>query len=172
MSLTVTGLSNITAMINKINKFKSIESGLIKYIGNKSLETLQNMTYERVNTVLGDDYDWTDYIDEYYNNHTLNFDENGFSIENSTIKSYSKYDFNISMAFEYGVGIIGEQNPKENAWEYNVNGYNMFWTFNRNGETVMTSGYEGMEIYFFATESIKNNLKNWTNEYLKEVGII
>ena len=32
--------------------------------------------------------------------------------------------FSIALAFEYGVGIVGQTNPVPNAWEYNLKDYN------------------------------------------------
>lgn len=164
------------------------------YIQEKCLETVNKVANQRIymfNTTN------TDMRQEYLRNNKIAKFEDGFIIYNDTSiavnnPSYENGRFSIALAFEYGVGIIGEANPVQGAWEYDVNGNLVFddegnyirgWWLSKtkngsnpyvkeskNGKAVITQGYQGMEIYRFSTEEIKSQLPKWIKDYLKQYG--
>lgn len=117
-------------------------------------------------------------IDDYKNNNKAQKVNGGFIIYNHTMADISemseetraKYPngFSIAFAFEYGVGIVGGNNPKQGAWEYNVNGHEKNWVYRKNDKFRTTSGYEGFEIYRFTVEKIRKNLNDWIQEYINK----
>ena len=43
---------------------------------------------------------------------------------------------------------------------------NYSYSFDKNGKTYHTTGYEGLEIYRTIAQRVNSNLKNWVNEYM------
>ena len=119
-----------------------------------------------------------DSIEEYKRNNKSDKVDGGFIIYNHTMGDISEMSpetqarypngFSIAFAFEYGVGIVGASNAKQGAWEYNVNGHEKHWVYKKKGEFKTTSGYEGFEIYRYTTEKIRDNLYDWTQEYISK----
>ena len=88
-------------------------------------------------------------------------------IQEQNVPNYEK-GFSIALAFEYGVGIVGEDNYDSEffqAWEYNVNKHNFAWNYVKDGVRYSTYGYMGFEVYRFTAEEIINQLPNWVAEY-------
>lgn len=137
------------------------DMNLNQYLGEKSLAELKEVINKRYNLSRGETFN------EYLNNNILNVDDNGFKISNGTFVETGQYPFNIALAFEYGMGIIGQENPKESAWEYNVNMHQSRWSYYNQilNEIGFTKGYQGMEIFRYAKEEIIKNLPNWIKEY-------
>ena len=162
--------------IKYVKKFKTsiTDKSFQKFLQDKTLETVKMFSNQISGTT---DDEW---IEKYKNNHKIKETENGFILYNDTtipasmlpIKEYrmSNYSsgFSIAMAFEYGIGIVGETVPKVGAWEYNVNDWNFAWTYEKNGVKYSTYGYEGFEIYRQTANYVKEHLQEWTNEYFKK----
>lgn len=53
---------------------------------------------------------------------------------------------------EFGFGIVGEQNPKENhenyGWDYNINQHTKKWFFRYNGQLLSSEGREGLNFMY------------------------
>lgn len=135
-----------------------------KYIQRKCLETVKRVTE------IAMQYNGSA-VENYKNNHKIKEMEDGFILYNDTVVSVDSngYDgeFPLALAFEYGTGIIGSQNPKEGAWSYNVNNHEKGWVYFKNDKFNFTRGYEGMEIYRKTAVEINNNLQNWVDDYYK-----
>lgn len=74
---------------------------------------------------------------------------------------------------EFGFGIVGENNPKENHakydWEYNINGHEGAWYYRGlNGELLESSGREGINFMYRVIQNYKYNWKNYLNELIGE----
>lgn len=161
-----------------------------EYIKKKCLETVKRKTDELLVGGTTNDY----LIQEYKIRHKIRNEINGFVLYNDftipyimTTKNTKNQDreqglvrnyengFSIALAFEYGVGLVGEENAIQGAWEYNVNEYgDNGWFYKQlDGESVRTRGYKGFEIYRYTAEEIRNNLENWVIEYMKkERGVV
>jgi len=115
-------------------------------------------------------------------NHIENI-ENGFIIYNNAkipanvsgkqnnISNYKDEMFNLALAFEYGVGVVGIETNNPNAWEYNVNNYESGWYLPKNvlGKAgIKYEGYKGFEIYRMTAIDIERNLPKWVKEYFSK----
>lgn len=173
-----TEVKNLDALKNHIKIVKGLQSmitdkSLQQFIKEKCLETVKQVTEERLVGGTTDD----EYIEEYKSNHKLADTINGFVLYNNTTiptemlpiseQNANNYPngFNIALAFEYGIGIVGQNAPVEGAWEYNVNNWNFAWYYQKEGQLFSTYGYAGFEIYRFTAEKIKQDLSKWIVEY-------
>lgn len=157
-------------LINTLSNSKTFTD----FLKEKVMATLNQVMSERLIGTTNEEY-----IEEYKLRNKIEDIPNGFVLYNDftipyvmTSKNNSKSDysngFSIALAFEYGTGIVGQENPKEGAWEYNKNNWQTGWYYRtRNGEVVKTKGYEGMEIYRFTKANVEKNLSAWLEEYLK-----
>lgn len=162
--------------IDFIKKFKTSQKDKTfqKFLQDKALETVKMFS----NAISGTTDD--EWIEEYKLNHKIKETSNGFILYNDTtiptsmlpLKEYNipNYSdgFSIAMAFEYGIGIVGENSAKVGAWEYNVNKWNFAWTYEKNGVKYSTYGYEGFEIYRKSANYIEEHLQEWTYEYYEK----
>lgn len=144
-----------------------------KYIQEKCLETVKRVTDELMR------YSGST-VDAYKNNHKIKETETGFVLYNDTVVE-SGYDgaFPIALAFEYGTGIVGSQNAKEGAWQYNINNHKNGWLYptdesdsnpykwrDKDGNLhAWTKGLMGMEIYKKTEDVIKRQLSSWVMNY-------
>lgn len=163
------------SFIEKMLKMKT-DTNFQHFIQNKVLELARKVTDERLIGGTTDD----EYIEEYKSRHKIREEVDGFVLYNDTIIPTSMLPvsentavnypdgFNIALAFEYGIGIVGQNSPKLNAWEYNVNQWNFAWHYQKYGETFSTYGYEGFEIYRHIADEVKSNLNDWVEEYYKK----
>ena len=108
---------------------------------------------------------------EYIANNKVRETTDGFIIYNDTTvatdsKGYGG-TFSIAMLFEYGSGIVGQNNAKLGAWQYNVNGHEKGWYYFKDEKFNWTSGVEGREIYRNSLAIINSNLQSWTDSYLE-----
>ena len=148
-----------------------------KYIQGKCLETVRKITDERLIGGTTDD----EYINEYKIRHNIRETENGFILYNDTIIPTSMLPiseetarnypngFSIALAFEYGIGIVGENSNIVGAWDYNVNNWNFAWHYQKDGISYSTYGYSGFEIYRYTAEEIQKQLPLWVKTYYKEI---
>lgn len=173
--LNLKGLNKHIDYVNKMLNMKTDKS-FQRFIQEKCWNTLQEVMNERL--VGGTTND--NQIELYKNSNHLIEDKEGFIIYNDAKipadakdpTTYPSGMFSIALAFEYGVGIIGENTNNPNAWEYNINDYNFGWYLPRSvyGETgILTAGYTGLEIYRYTADRIKIRLSKWVNEYYSEV---
>lgn len=194
ISTNIQGLSKLQKQIDFVEKMLNMktDTNFQKFIQSKCLEAVNKISQERIylhNTTN------TEMRSEYLNNNKIRELKDGFIIYNDTYvtvdnPSYEGGIFSIALAFEYGVGIIGEQNPVIGAWQYDVNGNLVFdengdyirgWWISKtkngsnpyvkeskSGNAVVTQGYQGMEIYRYSAEYIKKNLQKWVEEYYRK----
>ena len=165
--------------VDRMIKMKS-DPDFQDYIKQKVLEVANKVTNERL--VGGTTND--DAIELYKSSHKIRDFEQGFILYNDAaipadvngiqndIDNYPDGMFCVALAFEYGVGILGENTPNnDNAWAYNVQGYNFGWYLPQSvtGEIgVQTAGYMGFEIYRHIAEEVKSELNKWVKEYYKK----
>lgn len=174
-------LQNHIDFVEKMLKMKT-DVNFQKFIQEKVLETVKKVTDERLTGGTTND----DTISLYKENHKIREEVQGFILYNDTmipaevngiqnsIENYPDGMFCVALAFEYGVGILGENTPNnDNAWAYNLQGYNFGWYLPQSvtGETgIQTAGYMGFEIYRYTAEEVKEKINDWVKEYYgKEV---
>lgn len=182
MSLRVniekSGIEQLKKQIDYVNKMIQMktDTSFQKYIQSKVLETVKLVAQKRLVLSETTNYEW---IEEYQNNHKIREIENGFELYNdftipSSMLSISENNpnyedgFNIALAFEYGVGIVGQQHPKEGAWKYNINKHEHSWYYTKYGHTYKTKGFEGAEVYRYTAIEVEKNLKQWVNDYFEK----
>ena len=179
----IQGLKELQNHIDFVEKMLTMktDASFQKFIQDKVLVLAEKVTNELL--VGGTTND--EAIEAYKSNHKIREDENGngFILYNDTkipavvngvqnvIDNYPEGMFNVALAFEYGVGILGENTPSNgNAWAYNIKGYNFGWYLPKSvtGESgVQTSGYMGFEIYRNIANEVKEQLNNWVEEYFR-----
>lgn len=175
INVDVKGIDELKKQINYVNKLlqMKIDKDFQKFIQERVLETVKEVAAQRLVLSETTNYEW---IEEYQNHHKIREINGGFELYNDftlpksmlsvSDDSFGYSDgFSIALAFEYGVGIIGQEHPKEGAWEYNINNHEHSWYFTKYGQKYKTKGYEGAEIYRFTAIEIKKRLKSWINEY-------
>lgn len=167
------------------------------FIKDKCLNTVKEYAKTRLNGTSNEEY-YQEYIDSI---HIREGEiENGFeivsdlTIEKPASRHSDGYTFSLSLAFEYGTGIVGRgSTDAPSNYRYNVNSdinyvkiddeYVLGWwisaskagntiTFgqSKSGKAVVTRGYEGLEIFRFAGAEIRTNLDKWVKDYLKKYG--
>lgn len=177
ISTTINGLNNLQKEIDKVQKLMSLQndSNYKSFLQGKIMQTLNEVMSERLSGTTN-----SEYIEEYKRRNQFRDIENGFvlyndftipavlSTKSTKTRNYSK-GFSIALAFEYGVGIVGAENPKKGAWDYNINQYEKGWYYKTaSGEILWTRGYEGLEIYRYTKDRIEKNMSSWVNEYQKK----
>ena len=181
--IEISNLSLIDKQVKLMNSAKQT-TGLNDFLKDKFLNVLNQVIDERlVSTGNGEQWGVTDseYFGVYKANNKFQDIPNGFILYNDTVIPQSELPiknkqklanypngFSLALAFEYGIGIVGENAPVEGAWKYNVNNYLFAWTYEKNGIKYDTYGYQGMEIYRYTVERIKENLGNWLKEYVEK----
>ena len=173
---SVDKLEDLKKYIDRVNGLAKMQSDVKfqKFIKNKCLETVRKISDMRLTGGTTND----ELIEEYKSRHKIRDFVDGFVLYNDTIlpssmistKHLEDYPngFSIALAFEYGVGIVGQTNPVPNAWEYNLKDYNFGWYYQKYDEIFHTYGYSGFEIYRYTAEEIQKNLNNWIDEYEKK----
>lgn len=176
INASVDKLEDLRKYIDRVNGLARIKNDVKfqKFIKNKCLETVRKISDMRLTGGTTND----ELIEEYKSRHKIRDFSGGFVLYNDTIlptsmistKHLEDYPngFSIALAFEYGVGIVGQTNPVPNAWEYNLKDYNFGWYYQKYDEIFHTYGYSGFEIYRYTAEEIQRNLNNWIDEYEKK----
>lgn len=185
ISVEVNGMEQLTNHINRVKRMSKMRQDVSfqNYIKNKCWQTLQQVIGERLNGGTTNDeaisiYIAGNHIEDItggfiiYNDARIPAEVNGVQ---NTIENYPNGEFNIALAFEYGVGIIGQNTDYDpnfyTPWDYNVKGYNFGWYLPKSvtGETgVQTGGYMGFEIYRYTADRITKNLNKWIDEYFRK----
>ena len=175
VSCEIKGLKELESKIEYIKRLSQmkIDKAFQKFIQDKVMQALNKVMEER----LTNDTTNNEYIEEYKLRNKIREEDDGFVLYNdftipailatksNAIRDYSA-GFSIALAFEYGVGIVGQENPVEGAWEYNVNNYEKGWYYkDMNSEVIFTQGYKGMQIYRYTRIEVENNLPKWVKEY-------
>jgi len=169
----IKGLERHIKYVQDLSKMKS-DRKFKKFIQEKCLETVRKITEQRLVGGTTDD----EMIQEYKSRHKIREFSDGFVLYNDTTLPASMLStnhpedypngFSIALAFEYGIGIVGQNNPVANAWEYNLRDYNFGWYYQKYDESYHTYGYSGFEIYRYTAVEIEKQLPKWVNEYMKK----
>lgn len=173
-------IENLKAIKKIISCVDNIQSDSYKkFIKQKVKDTLEDV----MNRKLGSTYTTNEEaISLYRQSNHFKDTKKGFIVYNDAIvdvpehlkQNYPNGKFSIALAFEYGVGIVGEGSYNEQyytPWEYNKNHYNFQWYYtDSNGVSQSTNGYMGFEIYRNLVIEVNNNINKWTKEFLLESG--
>ena len=185
INTNIQGLNELKNHIDFVKKMLDMKTNkdFQKFIQEKVLETVKQVAEERINNTTNDEYK-----EEYILRNQIREESDGFVLFNNftipailTTKNTINQDrdlgyvrdysngFNLALAFEYGVGIIGQNNPVNGAWDYNINNYgeNGWYYKTPSGEVIQTQGYQGAEVYRYTAIEIKNNLNKWVEEFYK-----
>lgn len=183
--------------IDYVNKFVGLgqNKDFQKYIQEKCLREVKDYARKRLMGTTNEEY-YQEYIDTIFirenDDPTKGFEiVSDLVIEKPTTHHSEGYRFSISMAFEYGTGIIGigsadappnyRYNVNENYVTYNDETVLGWWipkeksadsvTFgtSKSGKAVITQGYEGMEIFRFASAEIMSKLPKWIKDYQRKM---
>lgn len=167
INVSIQGKQNLDYHIEFVKKLllMKTDKSFQKYIQEKCLETVRRVTNDLMR------YNGSS-VELYKGNHKIKEITDGFILYNDTVVNVDSEgyggEFPLALAFEYGIGIVGSQNPKIGAWTYNVNNYEKGWSYFKNDNFHFTKGYEGMEIYRKTAIEIKKNLKSWVMNYYKK----
>lgn len=190
------GIDQLKKQIDYVNKMIQMktDTSFQKYIQNKVLETADMITRQELKGGTTNDNE----IDLYKTSHKIREIKNGFELYNDAQIPANQYNilpfdtsgypsgmFSIALAFEYGVGITGINtygtdsnyvyddisNSKSSYHKYYKRlGVNAWYlpknVYGKSG--VLSTGYEGFEIYRKIREEVEKNLKDWVNEYFAE----
>lgn len=178
-TLEVSGLDLLQKRIDYVKKLKQmqIDKNFQDFIKRKCLETVIEVSKQRLQVGGGAEQCTNEeYFNEYIENHKIRDTDNGFIIyndltvpANTTKPENYPNGFSIAMAFEYGVGIVGENaNDNPNAWAYNIHNYQFGWVFKKGEEFFATYGYAGFEIYRFSAIEIQKQLPIWVKNYFSK----
>lgn len=175
--IQVTNLEDLQKHINFVKQMLSMKTdkSFQEFIKTKVLEVANKVTNERL--VGGTTND--DAISAYKSNHKIRDYAEGFILYNDTTipanskdtSGYINGEFPVALAFEYGVGIVGQESSNnENAWQYDINNHGQSgWVFvYEDGRWERTRGYAGFEIYRNIAIEVSSQLKNWVSEYYKK----
>ena len=197
ISTEVQGLEQLQkelARIEKIVKLQNDKAMLNERLAQEMVKIVRNVAIQRLSLVSTSN---EEYKNMYLNNNKYRIDGNKIIIYNDLCivspksKVSDEYIFCIALAFEYGTGVIGEENPKVGAWAYDVNkdknrafidGKQLegWWipaeqaggvptlATSKSGKAVVVQGYEGMEIYRFAQEEIIKQIPSIIKELINE----
>lgn len=163
INANIDGLKEFEKYIEFVEKisFLQTDKKFQKYIQDKFLETVNRISIERLPE--------GNLKQEYIQHNQIRETDSGFVLYNDTTVSTENenYDgeFSIALAFEYGTGIVGQENPKLGAWDYNINNHEKGWIYFKDGSFHFTRGMEGQEIYRYTLEEIKRELPNWIRDY-------
>lgn len=172
ISHKITGLNDLQKKIDKIEELQESQKKANDFIKNKVLQTLNEVMSSEIKSGTTND----DAISLYKSSNHIEDTANGFILyNNATIEAnvkdktpYPNGQFSIALAFEYGVGIIGQNTPDpyNKAWDYNVNNYNFGWYFkDTDGKYHETGGYKGFEIYRKVADIVNRQMNSWYKEY-------
>lgn len=174
IKIDVQGLDKLEKHIEFVQKMAKMKTdkSFQKFIQQKVLDTVNKITEERL--VGGTTNDSA--IPLYKESNKIREYDQGFILYNDAkieanakdISGYPNGEFSIALAFEYGVGIIGQNTPNnEGAWAYNINNYNFGWWFKSEDDDKYyeTAGYMGFEIYRYTAIECQRKMKDWVKEY-------
>lgn len=197
ISSSVQNLDKLEQHIKRVDKLLELQkdqSLLCEKLATQMLKILNQVAKQRINLIPTSN---DDLKGSYLNNNKYRIEGNTIILYNDLCvvspasKISDEYTFCVALAFEYGTGVIGKENPKIGAWSYDVNsGRNRafingeqldgWWlpkekaggvkilAESKNGNAVVVQGYEGMEIYRFAREEIVKQLPKIINDLLNE----
>lgn len=201
VTYSVSGLKELKEKIDYINKLLQMtkDSKFQKFIQEKCLNEVKSYAKSKLHGTSNAEY-YEEYI-ESINIPSDRITNKGFEIVSNLTKykepsSHSGgYTFSISLAFEYGTGIVGMgSTDAPSDYRYNVNVHNNYvkidddyeegwwipkelasdsvtWGESKSGKSVVTRGYEALEIFRISGNNIQQKLPLWVKEYFntKEV---
>ena len=183
----VQGLKQLDKYINFVNKFTLLKDDV--QFQQDFRQWVLDLAIEVSNNLLIGGTTNDEAISTYISNHKIREiidgegNSKGFILYNDTkipaivkgkqndIENYPDEMFNVALAFEYGVGIIGPNTNAAGAWEYNIQGYNFGWYLPKEvaGESgIQTAGYAGFEIYRNIAIEAEKRLNKWIEDYYRK----
>lgn len=176
------GIEDFEKYIQFISKFQ-LSVGDLKFqafLKEKCWATLQNVISLRLKGGTSNDND----IETYINGNHIRDIRDGFEIYNDARIPADKYnilpfdtsgydngEFNLGLAFEYGVGVYNTVQYKPQSHSKNRRGEKWYLPKNVFGSSnILYEGYSGFEIYRFTAIEIEKNLQKWVEEYFKKEG--
>lgn len=172
-------LSNYINLVNKLAKLKTSRN-FQDFIVEKSVEAFNKVQDDRL--AGGTKYNDDD-IELYKSHNKVRRHKTGFEIYNDAVipanskhGDYSEYGgFPLSLAFEYGTGIVGAKAGIEGAWNYDIHNHiaknPKGWTLPTDIQTEYgvhhSTGYAGFEIYRYAAEEIQTQLPKWVDKFIE-----
>ena len=173
------------ATLCKTNRFQEfLKSKVIEtlnYVINKNIDALHTTNQEEVELYLN-------------SNHIVDT-SNGFILYNDAKIPVDKYNmlsfdtsgypngqFSIALAFEYGVGVMGQGSYNSGyftPWEYNNTDtskrrskkYAPYWLLPKNVyglSGILTQGYSGVQIYGDVARMVNRSIYRWTREFMEK----
>lgn len=178
VDIDIKGLEKLEHHIEFVNAMLGMKTNgtFQKFIQEKVLRTAKEVTNRLLVGGTTDD----EYIEEYKINHKIREFDGGFILYNDTTiptsmlpvseKTAENYPngFCVALAFEYGIGIVGENDAKVGAWNYNVNNWNFAWYYKKNDVLYSTYGYSGLEIYRNIAIEVEKNMASWVKEFINK----
>lgn len=178
IKVDIHGLKELQQHIDFVEKMLKMKTDtkFQDFIKRKILDLAQEVsTQELIGGTTNDDA-----INDYIKNHKIRDEGEGFVLYNDTSIPVNKTDttgypetgFPVALAFEYGVGIVGQNGSNsESAWQYDINNHGESgWVFVMNdGNWERTRGYIGFEIYRKIAQKVEQSLNDWVQEYRNEV---
>ena len=187
ISTNIQGLDKLQKEITRLEKIVKLQKEktmLNERLAQEMVKIVRNVAIQRLSLVPTSN---EEYKNMYFSNNKYRIKGNKIIIYNDLCfvspksKVSDEFMFCIALAFEYGTGVIGKENPKIGAWAYDVNkdknrafidGKQLdgWWipaeqagsvptlATSKSGKAVVVQGYEGMEIYRFAQEEIIKQL--------------
>lgn len=148
---------------------------------NKNIDSLHTTNQEEVELYLNSNHivDTTDgFI--LYNDATIPADK--YNLLPFDTSGYPSGQFSIALAFEYGVGIMGQgsyNNGYFTPWEYNntdtsrrrTKKYAPYWLLPKNVyglSGILTQGYSGVQIYGDVARMVNRSIHRWTCEFMEK----
>jgi hypothetical protein len=197
IELEIDSLEKLDKYISFVDKFANLGKNIEfqKEMQKKCLEEVKKYARKRLMGTTNEEY-YQQYIDTIFirenEDPTTGFQiVSNLVIEKPTTHHSEGYPFSISMAFEYGTGIIGigsadapsnyRYNVNENYVNYNdekvlgwwipieKSGDSVIYGTSRSGKAVITRGYEGMEIFRFASAEIMSQLPKWIKDFQRKM---
>ena len=197
IDIDIQGLDKLQQEINRLEKLVKLQENISIRLAEEMLKIVNKVARQRINLVNTSN---DDLKSQYLANNKYMIDGktitlyNDLTIDSPESKVSGAYRFCVALAFEYGTGIIGAENPKLGAWAYDINKENNraiidgktlegWWipkskagnvnviAESKSGKAVVVQGYEGMEIYRFAREEIINQLPKIIDKIMKEMEV-
>lgn len=197
VSTNIQGLKQLEKHIKYVERLLNMQKDkeFQEYIKKLCLEEVKSYARLKLaqsgdtNTDLHNDYIEGIFVREHDNGKGFDIVSN-LTIEKPTTKHSKGYTFSVSMAFEYGTGIIGIGSSDAPAgYKYNINdnhvnlnnetiegwwipvdkaGNSITFGTSKSGKAVITRGYEGMEIFRFSGANIMQKLPRWIKDYYEK----
>lgn len=168
-----------TVRFQEFLKSKVIET--LNYVINRNIDALNTTNPEEVDLYLNSNH-IVDTSDGFilYNDAKIPADK--YNMLPFDTSGYPNGEFSIALAFEYGIGIIGQgsyNNGYFTPWTYNNTdsskrrdkSHSPYWYLPKNVtglSGILTQGYGGVQIYGDVARIVNNSISKWTCEFIEK----